>query len=124
MNGVFGELLLVGLGGGFGAMLRYGAALGVSRFAGPSFAATLLVNVVGCFCMGWLLASPSESFGSSRMRLLLGTGVLGGFTTFSTFAADTQRLATDAGGPAFGYVAASVIGGLVAFWAGRSLGAA
>ena len=123
MNSTLSEMALVGAGGAVGAMLRYGVALVVTRLSGPSFVATLAVNVVGCFCMGVLLAGPG-ALGSGRARLLLGTGVLGGFTTFSTFAADTDALAAGHGARAAAYVLASILGGIGAFFMGRSLGGA
>jgi CrcB protein len=69
--------LIVALGGALGSMMRYGAAV----LFGASPLTTFLVNVTGSFCIGALAAST----GSTTIRLLLGTGVLGGFTTFSAW---------------------------------------
>ena len=87
---------------------------------------TLLVNLTGCLVLGLLLAAvfarhPQHPW----LRPFLGTGVLGGYTTFSTFSVDAVRLA-DAGrwAPAAGYVAVSVVGGVLAAAAGVWLGRA
>lgn len=108
--------LLVFLGGGTGALLRYGIGKAVSGAAG-----TLLVNVLGCFLIGllagWLLGrEQGESW-----RLLLGVGLLGGFTTFSAFALDFATLWRDQPASALGYCAASVLASLAAVFAGLSL---
>ena len=84
----------------------------------------LLVNVLGCFLFGWLftLFEQKEWF-SDAIQLAVFTGFLGSFTTFSTFGWNTLELLR-IGQPmmAFGNIAASVILGLVAVWAGFSLG--
>jgi len=84
--------LLVGLGGAVGSMARYGVGrlVGVTGFP----VATLVVNVVGSLLMGVLvgwLARTTPAW-SEEARLLLATGVLGGFTTFSTFSLDAITL--------------------------------
>lgn len=84
--------LLVALGGASGALLRWGVGLALAPAPGafPSFPwATLVVNLLGCACMGALaaLTGPKDD-----ARLLLGTGVLGGFTTFSAFGLETLTL--------------------------------
>jgi CrcB protein len=84
----------------------------------------LLVNLTGCLLLGLLLAALFPRHPDSRwLRPFLGTGVLGGYTTFSTFGVDAVRL-TDAGAPgtAAGYVLVSVVGGLLAAVAGVRLG--
>jgi len=113
--------LLVFIGGGIGSALRYGVGRVSLVLIGPNFpAGTLAVNVVGCFLMGALaewLAFRDTGMGQGA-KLLLTTGILGGFTTFSAFALDAvvlwQRGAT---ATAALYVFASVIfsiGGLLA----------
>jgi CrcB protein len=82
--------------------------------------ATLLVNLVGCLLIGVLLAVLLARFPHSPwLRPFLAVGVLGGFTTYSTFAVDVVRLA-DAGRVALaaGYLVASVLGGVLAVLAG------
>ncbi|MDP9085930.1 MAG: fluoride efflux transporter CrcB [Pseudomonadota bacterium] len=114
--------LLVFLGGGIGAVLRYaaGRAALLAGWAPPL--ATLGVNVIGCFVMGLLAGWFVSRGGSEPWRLLLLTGLLGGFTTFSAFGLDAltlyQRGAT---GAALAYVAASVLLSLAAVAAGFAL---
>jgi CrcB protein len=90
-----GGVLLVGVGGGIGAVIRYGVSLLVGRFWPSSFPlATLLVNIVGSLAMGLLvgwLAKAMPSWAPDG-RLFLAVGVLGGFTTFSSFSLDTIAL--------------------------------
>jgi len=93
------SIFLVFLGGGIGSVLRYHTGIGAAKAFGGFTAVggwpwgTFLVNLVGCFIMGLcfrLLPVPDE--GPHNARLLLMTGVLGGFTTFSAFALDSAIL--------------------------------
>ena len=90
-----GPLLVVAAGGSLGTAGRYATALALPP-VGALPVATIAVNLVGAFLLGVLLESlarrgPDE--GRRRtLRLLLGTGVLGGFTTYSTFSLDTVSL--------------------------------
>lgn len=118
-------LLLVGLGGFLGSIGRYLVGGWVHRalpFA--SFpVGTLVVNLTGCFAIGALggLAAGRQLFGAD-LRAFLMIGVIGGFTTFSSFAYETLTLARDAEfGRALGNVAAQVVLGLAAAWLGDSL---
>ena len=103
---------LVFVGGGIGAVLRYLATLVIG---GP--VATLVVNVAGGFAIGLLAGTLPP--GSSQLRLLFMTGLLGGFTTFSAFGLDTLAL-WQRGQPAqaAAYVVASVALSLAATVAG------
>jgi CrcB protein len=93
------KALLVGLGGFLGSVLRYGVGGWVGRLkSGWSFPLeTLLINVTGCLVLGFL-AGLSETRGvfSGSTRAFLFIGLLGGFTTFSTFGYETVQLVRDA----------------------------
>ncbi|MCK7624007.1 CrcB family protein [Streptomyces sp. RS10V-4] len=83
----------VAAGGALGATARYGAGLLWSTPAGTFPWTTLLVNVAGCAAMGVLMVLITEAWTAHRLlRPFLGTGILGGFTTFSTYAVDIARL--------------------------------
>jgi len=121
--------LLVTLGGGAGTWLRYMAGRGTIALIGPVRAsafpwATLAVNVLGSFAMGLLvgwLARHGSSHGES-WRLLLGVGLLGGFTTFSSFSLEFALFVErGAMAQAAGYVAVSLIAGFAGLFAGLAL---
>jgi len=108
------RLLLVLLGGTIGTAARLGLAL-VIPDAGGFPAATFIANIAGSFLIGVLSAWPlDERRDAADLRLLLGTGALGGFTTYSAFTTGTVELWTDALPLALLYAAASVIAGLAA----------
>ena len=90
------KLLLVGAGGASGAIARYLAGLAYMRLFGPSrpYLATAFINVTGGLLMGLLvgLLALKVAEGGERWRLLLGVGVLGGYTTFSTFSLEAVML--------------------------------
>ena len=114
--------LLVFVGGGIGAVLRYAVGRFGSGFGQPPLVTTLAVNVVGCFVMGVLAAMFVGRGMSESARLLLMTGVLGGFTTFSAFGLDALSLwQRGAAAQAAAYVAASVLLSLAAVAAGFAL---
>ena len=107
--------VLVAAGGAAGALARYG--LGILA---PSIWTVAAINVAGSFLLGLLLgASWSEP-----VRDGIGIGLLGGYTTFSTFSLQAVLEAEGGrGGAAFAYVALSVLGGLAAAYAGYRLAA-
>ncbi len=123
-------ILLVAVGGAAGSVARYLVGLGALRFAAASAFpfATILVNVLGCFLLGGVLAlvgsaGPSTSAVAS-FRLLIITGFLGGFTTFSAFAGETVLLAREGAlGFAVGNVVAHVVLSLLAVAVGHRLAA-
>lgn len=85
-------VLLVGLGGAIGSMARYGVSVLVGRFWAGSFPlAILLINIAGSFLMGVLVGLLARFLPpmSSEIRLFVAIGILGGFTTFSSFSLDT-----------------------------------
>lgn len=117
----FQASLIVALGGAVGSWLRYtvGRLYGVTGFPW----ATLTVNIAGSFAMGLLtgwLARHGQS--DEGWRLLIGVGVLGGFTTFSSFSLDFAVMFERGDlGTAAGYVAASLIAGFAGLFAGLLL---
>ncbi|MEH6378777.1 fluoride efflux transporter CrcB, partial [Streptomyces sp. KLMMK] len=104
----------VSLGGGAGAAARYGAGLLWPAPPGAFPWTTLLINVVGCALIGVLLTVIAELAAPHRLlRPFLGTGVLGGFTTFSTYTVDAQRLIEDGRvATALAYLAGTLAGAL------------
>lgn len=111
-----GTIALVATGGAIGTGLRYGLILILPPWHGIPVA-ILIVNVVGAFVLGLLLESlaelaPGHRLGR-RLRLGVGTGVLGGFTTYSTLATDNVALALASPALALAYgVGTVIIGGL------------
>ena len=117
--------LHVALGGAIGSVLRYQVGRGMTHWLGPQAVstfpwATLTVNLVGSLAMGVLagwLARHGE--GGEQLRLLLGVGLLGGFTTFSAFSLEMAMLLQRGQSvQAFVYISASVLMGLVALQIG------
>ncbi len=118
------NLLIVALGGGIGAGLRHLCGLAALRMLGAGFPyGTMFVNVVGSFVMGVFVELLARRFGASaELRLFFATGLLGGFTTFSSFSLDAAFL-YERGDllPAAAYVIGSVALGLAALFAGLGL---
>ena len=116
-------ILLVMIGGAFGAGARHlvGIAM-LTRFGAGFPYGTLTVNVLGGLLMGLLVGSMVRVGGTEGWRLLIGVGMLGGFTTFSSFSLDVV-LIIERGfwALALGYVLASMIGSILALFAGLSL---
>ena len=118
------RIVLVGVGGAFGANARYWASLWISHHADPRFPwATFAVNVLGAFLAGlvagWLLGHPPHS----PWRLLLATGFLGGFTTFSAFELEAVELwRRGEVGRALAYLGGSVGVGFAAALLGVAVG--
>ncbi|MFJ2829756.1 fluoride efflux transporter CrcB [Streptomyces sp. NPDC087263] len=108
----------VALGGATGATARYAASPLWPSQAGGFPWTTFWVNVVGCTVIGVFMVAVTEVWAVHRLvRPFFGTGVLGGFTTFSTYAVDIQKL-LDEGHPATGlaYLAATLLAALAAVW--------
>ena len=108
----------IAVGGAIGAAARYLVGIAWPTPGGSLPWATLMINVVGCALIGVLMVLVSEVWIQQRLlRPFLGTGVLGGFTTFSTYAVDIQQLIAD-GHPvtALIYLAATVVGAIAAVW--------
>ncbi|QOV33782.1 fluoride efflux transporter CrcB [Streptomyces ferrugineus] len=109
---------VVAVGGAAGATARYALSLWWPAQPGGFPWATLWTNVVGCAVIGVFMVVITDVWAAHRLvRPFFGTGVLGGFTTFSTYAVDIQKL-VDGGHPRTGlaYLAATVIAALTAVW--------
>lgn len=124
--GIMHVYLLIALGGALGSVGRYACAEWVARQAGAGFPwGTLCVNVIGSLVIGFFATytgPEGRAAVGAEGRLFFMTGVLGGFTTFSTFSLQTLALARDGEWlRAGGNVAASVALCLVAVWLGYLL---
>ncbi|MFE6868543.1 fluoride efflux transporter FluC [Kitasatospora sp. NPDC057692] len=114
---------VVAAGGALGAAARYGAGLlwptGPSAFPWT----TLLVNVAGCAVIGVFLVVVTEGRPAHPLlRPFFGTGVLGGFTTFSTYAVDVRRLLEEGRpGPAAAYLGLTPAAAMAAVWAAAAV---
>lgn len=101
------NFLFVGLGGAFGAMLRYGMTVLGAVFNWSGNLATFLVNVIGSFAMGLIMSGCQQG----SWQLLAAVGLCGGFTTFSTFSMQSVSL-LQAG--KYGQAAIYILGTLLA----------
>jgi len=119
-------VVAVALAGALGALARWGVGAWFGhRF--PSFPwGTMFINVTGSFILGVLFAVLVErNIGSLTLRLALMTGLLGAYTTFSTFSLETFRLVEDgATGSALANIGLSVVLGVLAVWLGLTAGRA
>lgn len=114
--------LMVMLGGAAGSALRYALSLVLNPEAGTGMPwGTLAANLAGCLLIGWcstLLADASDA-----LRLGVLVGILGGFTTFSSFGLEAIRLLqSEQVGLALAYIGISNLGGLAGVWIGLTLG--
>ncbi len=122
------NLLLVMIGGGIGAGTRHVVNMAAMRLLGIDFPwGTMIINITGSFIMGAFIELLARRFGASNeLRLFVATGILGGYTTFSSFSLDFVALwERGAALPALAYALVSVVGGILAlfaaFWIVRSL---
>jgi CrcB protein len=108
----------VALGGAVGAAARYGASLIWPTASGGFPWTTLTVNVIGCAVIGVFMVVITEVWAAHRLvRPFFGTGVLGGFTTFSTYAVDIQRLVEDGRArTGLAYLGLTLLAALAAVW--------
>jgi CrcB protein len=114
---VWDVTVAIAAGGALGALGRYGLSEKLPHPPDGFPSSTFVVNVSGCFLIGVLMVVLTEGAGRPHrlFRPFLGVGVLGGFTTFSTYTVETQQLVT-AGAPrlAFGYLLGTLAAALVA----------
>lgn len=111
------RLLLVGIGGLIGALLRYGVSGWAQREFGAAFPwGTYIVNAVGCFFIGYVMTYSVEiGLITTELRLLLVTGILGGLTTFSTLNYESVSLILEGGlWLGIGNLALNAVTGIVA----------
>jgi fluoride exporter len=109
---------VIAVGGGLGSVARYGLSRVVHPAADGFPVATFVTNVVGALLLGALIVAVIEIWRPHHLlRPLLGTGLLGGFTTFSTFAEETRAASP---GIAAAYLLATVLGGLLLAAAGMA----
>lgn len=116
---MFSNFIIVAAGGGLGAMLRYGISMLMKNTGFP--VATLLINIAGSFVIGIVMAMSVRTVAplNETTKLILATGICGGFTTFSAFS--YENLALLQSGRfyiALIYIMASVLLGILAAWAG------
>lgn len=118
------QLLLIGLGGGLGSILRYLTSVLTAKYYSNTFPlATFFANLSGCFFIGVLIGLLEQNTQiNQNLKLLLITGFMGGYTTFSTFAFENFfLLQTHNYLMTILYLGASVFGGILAVWLGLSL---
>lgn len=113
----------IAVGGALGALARYGVGLALPHAPGAFPLGTFLVNVAGCLLIGVLIVQLTEVTTAHRLvRPFLATGILGGFTTFSTYATDAELLlGTGQVGTAAGYVVGTLVAAVGATWVGVRL---
>jgi CrcB protein len=115
------NFLYVALGGAIGAILRY--AISLVKWQNNFPWSTFIVNIVGCFLLGFVLALFKQHKIDNFLFLLLASGICGGFTTFSAFSLDSLTLLQNAKFLTFGfYIFTSVFLGLLATYLGLKFG--
>lgn len=122
------KLFLIALAGGLGTLSRYGLAGLVQRLTGPDFPwGTFVVNIAGAFLFGfvWWLSSERDLL-TVEARLIILTGFLGAFTTFSTYMFESSQLIRDgqwvaAAGNILGQIAVGIAALFLGFWLAKAL---
>ena len=122
-HGTFTTYVQVALGGATGSVLRFWLGSVIGHKVGAPFWGTLFVNVTGCFLIG-LLGNLRENGPAEFDRYFLMVGVMGGYTTFSTFSLQTLELLQKGSAPlALANIALSLVLCLLGVWLGHALGA-
>lgn len=115
------------LGGAAGALARYGVGGWIHGLTGAAFPwGTLAVNVAGCFALGLAMPLLQASIATPEARAFVAVGLLGGFTTFSTFSFEAMTLVQDsqwarAAAYTFGSVGLGLVAAFAGFWMGTML---
>lgn len=118
------NILLVGLGGSAGSILRYLTSVFVQKYFQSAFPfATFTANILGCLLIGFLIGTfEKHEVVQTDLRLLFITGFCGGYTTFSAFAAENvQLLQSGNTTTAFIYIGISIVICLLAVWSGMAI---
>lgn len=113
-------LAVISIGGALGALARYGVALALPTPPGGFPWSTFIINVTGCALIGVLMVLVTDVFtGRPLLRPFIGVGVLGGYTTFSTYANEIRALLRPGSLPiAFAYLAGTLVCALLAVLVG------
>lgn len=117
--------IIIGLAGAAGALLRFSLGIWTDSLLNTPFPfATLLCNVAGSFMLGWLYAAPFSKLKlPPYVKQAVGVGLIGSFTTFSTFSAETMFMLQERQWLAvLAYLLLSFVGGLFSAWQGWQLG--
>ncbi|OSP53649.1 fluoride efflux transporter CrcB [Pseudoruegeria sp. SK021] len=127
MNQYYSLILLTAIGGAFGSVGRYLVGLYTNKLWGDGFPwGTIAVNIVGSFLIGLAVEAISRTFSNSaEVRVLIITGFLGGFTTFSSFSLETMEMLERGEVVHAGYyLGSTLVFGLIAVFCGIALGKA
>ncbi|MDP4500972.1 FluC/FEX family fluoride channel [Nonomuraea turcica] len=115
-------LAAISAGGVLGALARYGVSLALPHAPTGFPWSTFLINVSGCLLIGVLMVLVNEMRTGRLLRPFWGVGVLGGYTTFSTYIIDIhQAMRAGAPGVALAYLLATLVAALLAVWAGTAM---
>ena len=123
MNNLMTGLMVAG-GGAVGALLRWGVGAFVGGILGGAHWGTLAANIIGCFLIGFAQSAVTIlDWGTPDMRLFLFTGLIGAFTTYSTFNHHIVELWNQNKALAIGYVLLTLVAGLLVYLAAQYFGA-